>query len=116
MEVSASRLTSLRPKTFEPFLDHHLKRTLVFGLKNDFDIASSYHLNALCFSAEEILEFIMAEDNKLEELNLTPEQIADFKEAFSLFDHDENGSISSVELVKYSERLAKTPVTMNCET
>lgn len=35
---------------------------------------------------------------KLAELNLSPEQIADFKEAFSLFDHDDNGSISAVEL------------------
>jgi len=35
---------------------------------------------------------------RLEQLQLTPEQIADFKEAFSLFDHDENGSISAVEL------------------
>ena len=29
---------------------------------------------------------------------LTKEQIADFREAFSLFDHDENGSISHIEL------------------
>ena len=29
---------------------------------------------------------------------LSKEQIADFREAFSLFDHDENGSISHVEL------------------
>ena len=32
------------------------------------------------------------------EEKLTPEQIADFKEAFSLLDHDENGSISAKEL------------------
>ena len=29
---------------------------------------------------------------------LTKEQIADFREAFSLFDFDENGSISAKEL------------------
>ena len=29
---------------------------------------------------------------------LSKEQIADFREAFSLFDHDENGSISAAEL------------------
>ena len=32
------------------------------------------------------------------EEKLSPEQIADFKEAFSLFDNDENGSISAKEL------------------
>ena len=29
---------------------------------------------------------------------LSKEQISDFREAFSLFDHDENGSISASEL------------------
>jgi calmodulin len=29
---------------------------------------------------------------------ISKEQIADFTEAFSLFDHDENGSISAAEL------------------
>jgi calmodulin len=31
---------------------------------------------------------------------LTKEQIADFKEAFALFDHNQDGSISAVELGK----------------
>ena len=40
---------------------------------------------------------------------LTKEQIADFREAFSLFDHDENGSISHVELGKVLRALGQTP-------
>lgn len=40
---------------------------------------------------------------------LTPEQIADFKEAFSLFDHDENGSISAVELGEVLKALGQNP-------
>ena len=40
---------------------------------------------------------------------LTPEQIADFKEAFSLFDHDENGSISAKELGEVLKALGQNP-------
>ena len=40
---------------------------------------------------------------------LSPEQIADFKEAFSLFDHDENGSISAVELGEVLKALGQNP-------
>ena len=40
---------------------------------------------------------------------LSKEQIADFREAFSLFDHDENGSISHVELGQVLNALGQTP-------
>ena len=40
---------------------------------------------------------------------LTKEQIADFREAFSLFDHDENGSISAIELGQVLSALGQTP-------
>ena len=40
---------------------------------------------------------------------LSPEQIADFKEAFSLFDHDENGSISAKELGEVLKALGQNP-------
>ena len=40
---------------------------------------------------------------------LTKEQIADFREAFSLFDHDENGSISANELGQVLSALGQTP-------
>ena len=40
---------------------------------------------------------------------LTKEQIADFREAFSLFDHDENGSISATELGQVLSALGQTP-------
>ena len=40
---------------------------------------------------------------------LTKDQIADFREAFSLFDHDQNGSISSVELGKVLQSLGQKP-------
>lgn len=43
------------------------------------------------------------------EEKLTPEQIADFKEAFSLFDHDENGSISAKELGEVLKALGQNP-------
>ena len=41
--------------------------------------------------------------------SLTEEQIAEFKEAFSLFDHDENGSISAVELGEVLKALGQNP-------
>lgn len=41
--------------------------------------------------------------------NLSPEQIADFKEAFSLFEHDENGSISTKELGDVLKALGQNP-------
>ena len=40
---------------------------------------------------------------------LTKEQISDFREAFSLFDHDENGSISAAELGQVLSALGQTP-------
>ena len=40
---------------------------------------------------------------------LTKEQIADFKEAFALFDHDQNGAISPVELGKVLRALGQNP-------
>lgn len=40
---------------------------------------------------------------------LTKEQISDFREAFSLFDHDENGSISHIELGQVLQALGQTP-------
>ena len=40
---------------------------------------------------------------------LSKEQIADFREAFSLFDHDENGSISHFELGTVLQALGQTP-------
>ena len=40
---------------------------------------------------------------------LTKEQISDFREAFSLFDHDENGSISAHELGLVLSALGQTP-------
>lgn len=43
------------------------------------------------------------------EEKLSPEQIADFKEAFSLFDHDENGSISAKELGEVLKALGQNP-------
>jgi Ca2+-binding EF-hand superfamily protein len=44
----------------------------------------------------------MSENNEMADImkKLTKEQIADFREAFSLFDHDSNGSISAVVLGK----------------
>ncbi len=40
---------------------------------------------------------------------LSKEQIADFREAFSLFDHDENGSISAAELGQVLKALGQNP-------
>jgi Ca2+-binding EF-hand superfamily protein len=40
---------------------------------------------------------------------LSKEQIADFREAFSLFDHDENGSISASELGQVLKALGQNP-------
>ena len=40
---------------------------------------------------------------------LTKDQIADFREAFSLFDHDENGSISHIELGQVLQALGQQP-------
>mgnify|MGYP000300630279 CR=1 FL=1 len=40
---------------------------------------------------------------------LTEEQIAEFKEAFSLFDFDENGSISAKELGEVLKALGQNP-------
>ena len=40
---------------------------------------------------------------------LSKEQIADFREAFSLFDHDENGSINHVELGQVLSALGQNP-------
>lgn len=40
---------------------------------------------------------------------LTKEQISDFREAFSLFDHDENGSISASELGQVLKALGQNP-------
>ena len=41
--------------------------------------------------------------------NLTEEQIAEFKEAFALFDKDNNGSISSSELATVMRSLGLSP-------
>ena len=40
---------------------------------------------------------------------LTKDQIADFREAFSLFDHDENGSITASELGQVLHALGQNP-------
>jgi Ca2+-binding EF-hand superfamily protein len=40
---------------------------------------------------------------------ISKEQIADFTEAFSLFDHDENGSISAAELGQVLKALGQNP-------
>ena len=40
-------------------------------------------------------------------MKLSPEQLLDFKEAFSLFDHDESGSITWVELGEVLEMLGQ---------
>lgn len=40
---------------------------------------------------------------------LTKDQIADFKEAFALFDHNQNGAISAVELGKVLKTLGQNP-------
>ena len=40
---------------------------------------------------------------------LTKDQIADFREAFSLFDHDENGSITAKELGHVLHALGQNP-------
>ena len=42
-------------------------------------------------------------------LKLTKQQIEDFREAFSLFDHDENGSISAKELGEVLRALGQDP-------
>ena len=48
-------------------------------------------------------------DNKIDELDLTKAQIAEFREAFSLFDHDENGSVSTKELGEVLRSLGQNP-------
>ena len=40
---------------------------------------------------------------------MTPAQIAEFREAFSLFDHDENGSVSTDELGQVLRSLGENP-------
>lgn len=40
---------------------------------------------------------------------LTKDQIADFKEAFALFDHNNNGAISATELGKVLRTLGQNP-------
>jgi len=49
----------------------------------------------------------MSEKQEVNEImrRLTKDQIADFKEAFALFDHDQNGAISMVELGKVLKSL-----------
>ena len=48
-------------------------------------------------------------DSQIEDLDLTPAQIAEFREAFSLFDHDENGSVSTSELGEVLRSLGQNP-------
>lgn len=53
----------------------------------------------------------MSEHREINDImrKLTKEQIADFKEAFALFDHDQNGSISATELGQVLRSLGQTP-------
>ncbi|CAI2383066.1 unnamed protein product [Moneuplotes crassus] len=48
-------------------------------------------------------------NDKIDNIDLTPAQIAEFKEAFSLFDHDENGSVSISELGDVLRALGQNP-------
>ena len=47
--------------------------------------------------------------SKIEELDISPAQIIQFREAFALFDHDENGAISTKELGDVLRTLGQNP-------
>ena len=53
----------------------------------------------------------MSENDEAHDImkKLTKNQISDFKQAFALFDHDSNGSISAVELGKVLKALGQNP-------
>jgi hypothetical protein len=59
-----------------------------------FYSASSYLLIASSLLTSVNQLNIMEDQEYIDALKLTPEQLQDFKEAFSLFDHDDSGMIS----------------------